>query len=104
MAHYKQKQIWVLESRVYDWYSYEPTYVVAVVTSRSAAKRRLAALARRWVAEGGAELVDGKNGAKNAEVREGYGHLGDRRAWRAPRGIYDDCKIHADGRVCYSWE
>jgi hypothetical protein len=108
MPKSKRKDIWVVESRVCDWDGYEPTYVVDIVQSRNAAKRRLAAWARAVNADSGGyhvcELRDGKAGTRNSDVVEGYGHVGNRRAWRATRGAYDGCSIRPDGRVRYPWE
>jgi len=109
MTKSKKSKIWVVASRVVDFDDYSPTVCIAVVDNKNAAKRRLAALAQTWnVADGPryhvAELVDGKSGAKNAAIQEGYGHIGERIAWRAKRGAYDGCRCGADGVVVFLWE
>jgi hypothetical protein len=108
MPKSKRKEFWVLESLVCDWDGYAPTYVVAVVHSRSAARRRLAAWARAVNAEGGGycvcELTDSHSGAAHAEAVAGSGAIGDRRAWRSRRGAYRGCVIRPDGSVRYPWE
>jgi hypothetical protein len=108
MPKSNRKEIWVVESHVCDWDGYEPTYVVAVVRSRSAAKRRLAAWAKAVDADNGGyapcELRDGRSGAKNSDVMEGSGAIGNRRAWRSRRGAYRGCSIRPDGSVRYPWE